>query len=120
MKRVLFLDDEKYRHDGAERFVHSVLEGGPFEIHHVWNANDAVKALKKHPFDAIFLDHDLGYGGDGTDVAEWMAKNVTPSVPVLIHSFNASAAMRMRSILTEAGFNADLRMYRSDPDGWPF
>lgn len=121
-KKILFLDDDKERHN---LFEAKVSKNG-VKIHHVWSFDQAIKALTEFQFDEVFLDHDLGdfsgplgYGGrptemTGTDVATWMSfEHNLPSSKrpkaTTIHSWNPDGAKRMHRILRDAGFSSVVR-----------
>lgn len=105
MARVLILEDK------ADRMVFFRKKFRPdTKIVHVEHAYDAIEELKKHEFDLICLDHDLG-GKEmewdeedcGMVVAEWISENLE-YYNVIIHSFNEPAAKRMMQVLPMAKY----------------
>jgi len=107
--RVLFLDDDATRHQRF-RFNHA----REWQIVPVWNYVQACVALdEEEPFDAAFLDHDLGLTDDGTadrettghDVALYIAAMLPARRPrkIVIHSWNIGGARRMEATLAAAG-----------------
>lgn len=63
-------------------------------------------------YSGIMLDHDLQQGTltstdqalSGTNVVKAIIENVSPEVPVLVHSMNPSGSQRMMDMLSQAGF----------------
>lgn len=106
--RVLFLDDDTFRHSHFLEWC-SEVDVVPTMVK---TADKCAEELEKGPWDIVFLDHDLAadhYGamgekeGDGTALARWMSKD-TKRIPkeVVIHSYNPDGAARMQAILHEA------------------
>jgi len=102
---VLVLDDEAYRH---RAFVRGLLN---HNVTIVTTASEAIAALKRRQWDAVFLDHDLrgvvenSGPGTGYEVAEWLAQNPDHQPPqIVIHSFNPSGAQRMQQALPNAAY----------------
>jgi hypothetical protein len=58
--KILFLDDEEYRHVLFDR--NSIGH----QVKHVYNAEDCVNELLINEFDAVFLDHDLSLESQNT------------------------------------------------------
>lgn len=110
--RVLFVDDEKYRHDLAwEKHF-----DGPVDMTHAWSAKAAIDWLQKSdPFDLVMLDHDLGAERqrqdvsdcreDGCAVARFIASMPPDRRPktVITHSFNEAGRNEIAAICREAG-----------------
>lgn len=96
--RILILDDEKTRHVAFGR----KLKG---ELKHVWNVPQFREALKKGPYDEVWLDHDLGTRGTGVDAARALAELPKAAHPkrVVIHSWNHGGAANIASVLKAAG-----------------
>lgn len=114
MGTILFLDDDKSRHETfRKRNINS-----PHVITYVWTEQEACQALLKNPkFDAWSLDHDLGgrtyvdhrESNTGSSLCRWIAEHLPydkyPS-QVVIHSWNPAGAERMQDILQGAGIVA--------------
>jgi CheY-like chemotaxis protein len=105
MKKFLFLDDTKDRHDHFD----SVCAGLGVEVWHVWNAIQAIRMLEGRKFDCVFLDHDLEDTGRDTGfvVAEFIALHClfdSRPTQVVIHSWNCDGAKAMETILRDNGF----------------
>lgn len=106
MSKILILDDNKRRHQQfAQKYATE-------ELTHVHTSHDAIEVLKKHSFDYVFLDHDLGGKimedsgpGTGYEVAEWIANNETshPSNMVILHSLNPPGRKNMCNVLKSKG-----------------
>jgi predicted P-loop ATPase/GTPase len=126
MLRVLFLDDEVYRHDGACTNKHSVELDKTVEfticihkkavVYHVWHAMTAISCLRTcNPFDVVFLDHDLGFGhgkADNEVLSGWNVVLILCDLPedkrpkkVVVHSYNTVAAPKMVAKLKEHGYD---------------
>lgn len=106
--KILFLDDQEERHRSfLQRF-------GSDRIFQAYSANEAIRLLKEEsPFDAVFLDHDLGgffLPSDDTSgyaVACYIAnmkENMLPKT-ITVHSWNEEGALRMLECLRAAAVN---------------
>ena len=102
--RILVLDDDNTR----QRVFQQALIGKILE--QAYTAEEAIQKLKDHPFDIVFLDHDLSgkvmvVSGKGTgfEVAKWLRDN-PGRMPkqIIIHSFNPVGAQNMKDVLPEA------------------
>ena len=103
---ILFVDDSKVRFEVLEPWLNGV------DIVHVRTSEAAKAAMFDKPYDAIFLDHDLGDEQpnpteDGTAIAKWLAETAPDdfkeNVLVVIHTWNTLAGRRMHAILDDAG-----------------
>lgn len=104
--RILFLDDDRQRHWIFQDYCAEAA----IVPDHAFDADEAAAMMTRTRYDVAFLDHDLaeehhrasyvGGPGDGTALARWMAFScqTLPHI-VVIHSYNAEAAERMRGIL---------------------
>ena len=106
--KILFLDDERYRHNHIRRST----KGKEENITHIWDGLSAIKELQNNLFDLIMLDHDLGIENGkeevcGLDVAKSIIamgdrhKNAT----IVIHSLNPIGAKNMFLTLDREGFD---------------
>lgn len=105
MTKILFLDDMKERHETFKR------NNIGRDITHVWDYDEAVKALSETKFDIASLDHDLSLltimtlpdkgEKSGYDVACYIANMPEDKRPdtVVIHSLNPAGAQRMEAAL---------------------
>lgn len=112
--RVFLLDDDKRRHEWfSKRFAGDALDIAE-------DVMGALKLLGANHYDAIFLDHDLlpeHYGlenGDNAEetgfaVAVWLAARpeIQRATTIVVHTRNASGAMRMVEELRAAGRQAE-------------
>lgn len=78
--------------------------------HHIDHAESCAHIDRfQPPYDLIFLDHDLGgrqmteHEDDGTHFARLIASHINGSTEVIVHSYNADGAQRIRSVLMDAG-----------------
>lgn len=111
MKRILFLDDDLFRHHLARQIM---AEGNSF--HSVFTVDDAIDALEFHPpYDQVFLDHDLTQGeyyvdsnrrDCGYEVVRWILVNRPTIGEVIVHTLHTSAGNQMAQELKRAGYNA--------------
>ena len=116
VKRFLFLDDNKDRHDGFD--IHCI--GLPVTVTHVWTADQAIETLKaEEPFDTVWLDHDLENTDpnfSGACVAEFIAFHIdkakTPK-HVVVHSHNPCGAITMMDMLHAAGISCSRVEFRA-------
>lgn len=114
--RILFLDDDEKRH---RTFAQDNIGEDVTQVRTIQSCIDAIKNNPK--YDLISLDHDLNgqhyveqAEGTGTEVALWMAANITPEkMPdrVWLHSYYLDGAKRMRNILVAAGIPARIRPF---------
>lgn len=104
--RILFLDDEEWRH---ERFKQRSIG---HEVDHVYSVKDAIYKLNKIKYDVASLDHDLGgkilVTSDGIEptgfhVAQHIAGLSCAKSPthVVIHSYNVVGANNMKDVLSD-------------------
>lgn len=108
MKRFLFFDDDKTRHNEFDKIVNDF----DVEVLHTFTPTEAIAALKSNKFDTVFLDHDMDFNlvnnGNGMDVAEFISLHLDrlkyPDM-VVIHSWNIECARKMESVLINAGLN---------------
>lgn len=124
MTKFLFLDDMFDRH--ARFFDHCAAHGAVDEdtgqtklkIYSAYDYHEAVKLMETKQFDAVFLDHDLSLDAimcdpddteelTGTNVAHWMVGffEHSPKPQVFLHSLNPGGRKRMKTILSDAGFD---------------
>ena len=109
--RMLFLDDEQWRHDGQR-----VMKSHYYIIDHVYNVAQAIAALRETHYDVVSLDHDLQedhykadqpFGtGTGLEVARYIAANPSCCRRVIVHSLNEVGGRRMLAELLAAGVSA--------------
>jgi len=108
--KLLFLDDEEYRHD---QFREKYGRRGRFSLFHAHTAKEAIAYLERYKFAVIFLDHDLGgqvyvasSDGTGYEVAKWLSERYSKhqGSKIIIHSWNQIGAKNMHSILRQAGY----------------
>ena len=113
--KILFLDDSLDRHTTFDK----LFGDDSNDITYVETAEEAISALcKRMPYDAIFLDHDLGgeyfvKSGDGTgyEVAEFISDNLDYKPIIIIHSMNPSGGVNMHKKLHDNGFKSILQPF---------
>lgn len=105
MQNILFLDDMKWRHTEFRRVIDEFYPD--MDVTYVWNASDAIEALKTKTFVQVFLDHDLSeddimmvVGQEGTvpsgmTVVDFICEMEKPPSTACIHSCNGPAAVEM-------------------------
>ena len=75
---------------------------------HARTARGAIAALKEaisHKSKIIVdLDHDLGSGWSGYDVAKWIVEKGYPDIKFHIHSANPVGVANTRQLLTHYGY----------------
>lgn len=107
--KILFLDDNPYRHKTMMR--NSI----GFRVVGVFSAQEAIKAMEEHDdFDLIMLDHDLDLEKqglilnneeDGRFVVRWMIdNNKFKNTCIVVHSLNGPASVIMVDWLRTAGY----------------
>lgn len=107
--RILILED-----DVKERMPIFRKKLIGHEIVHAETANEAILAMQDTAFDLIFLDHDLGgeqmvatsNKNTGSEVVRWMRTYLLNYCPVIVHSYNVGAAIKMRDDLQDLGMDA--------------
>lgn len=103
--RILFLDDMKRRHDAFKQASIG------FVVDYVWDAEEAIKMMKKNKYTLIYLDHDLKpehyqsneeFHEDGSFVARAMRDMEHQyGATVIVHSLNPSGRLNIESILKD-------------------
>ena len=101
---VLILEDN---HARQQTFMRNLVGTNAVIVE---TATAAIQKLLEHPWDYLFLDHDLGGAqmvasgpGTGYEVAEWLAVNPKYQPPnIVIHSFNPVGAANMKRVLVDA------------------
>lgn len=75
---------------------------------HARTARGAIAALKEAIFYKskiiVDLDHDLGSGWSGYDVAKWIVEKGYPDIKFHIHSANLIGVANIRQLLTHYGY----------------
>lgn len=110
MKHILFVDDDDSR---ALRFCAGQRLAS---VAVRQTAAAAIEALRRETFDEIWLDHDLGkaVGEDedsptsGSEIVRRIIAEelVSIATPIIVHSLNGVAALKMIRALREAGYSA--------------
>lgn len=108
--RLLFLDDEQWRHKKAdERY------GGDFDVFHCWTVNQLRSALElgEKPFSVISLDHDLGNSLTGMHAVNAVIELPAWKRPatVIVHTWNAPAGDAMVARLRSSGIEPVRKMF---------
>lgn len=110
MIRILLIEDDNGR-------VKQIREWLPSDVHlvHAGSAGRALGILQRDrdAYAGIMLDHDLqgqiatdmDFFLSGTNVAKSIMSNITPDIPVLVHSMNPADAPKMVKALSKAGFS---------------
>src|SRR4051794_20147495 len=104
--KILFLDDDQYRH---EVFLRRAADHA---VTSVYDADAAIERLNLCSFDVVYLDHDLGGESsqnrldlpkDGRHIARWIAAHASlfPSTIFVIHSLNFEGSQGMMLTLRE-------------------
>jgi len=97
--KVLFLDDEAWRHDSMDLMVRTTDS-----ILHVYDTEEFTRALSRAPFDLVCFDHDLGLGETtGLQAAEQFVALKHPETLCLVHSWNPMGAEMIRRVLRAGG-----------------
>jgi len=117
--KILFLDDEKYRHN---EFAQNAIGA---TVTHVYSADEAIRELQTNEYSLVFLDHDLEPAHyrerkpedkDGQYIADKIVELDIELPFIVIHSLNPLGAAKM---LEKLG-----TLYRSRaiyvPMGWKF
>lgn len=122
IRRVLFLDDMKWRHS---EFRNRVWNTDDVRVFHVYTSEDAVILLQRLEFDQVFLDHDLSEEDimvdvgvkssvpTGMAVVDHIMTMENPPQDIIIHSCNGPAAIEMEIRL--AGHPAGIKLLRRIP-----
>lgn len=78
-------------------------------------AREAIGHLNAHGPEivSVSLDHDLGKEGDGQEVARHIAgyRQLDPSTPIRVHSWNPAGARVMAHWMSEAGYRVEVRPF---------
>lgn len=94
MKRILILDDSMER---ITLFQSRLKDWG--EVSYSTTGEECISILQNENFDYIFLDHDLGEGISGYDVAKWIAENYKGNATFILHSTNPAGVSNMKNAL---------------------
>lgn len=96
--RVLFLDDDEFRHV----LVRLDLRRVGARLVAVRTAAEAIRQVKRQKFDLILLDHDLdgqvyvpSGPGTGYEVAEYIPGSINRDTRVIVHTLNQDGAKKM-------------------------
>jgi hypothetical protein len=109
MNYVLFLDDDRWRHDRFRTRVEALGYARRHRLLYVFTAADAIEALRTHEgaISSAFLDHDLCVEDHwvmpgipskvptGMAVVEHIVTMTQPPPAITVHSFNHHAAVVM-------------------------
>ena len=118
MKKLLFLDDDKTRHDAVE----ASSQHTNVEVIHCFTLDQFIAALKdpdNTTFSMVSLDHDLndfdsksvaydGQEATGLDACGFLVRDeFATKLPdtIFIHSVNPCGAKNMQMFLESRGFN---------------
>lgn len=106
--RMLFLDDQEYRH----QVIRQNTTG--YEIDHAYDAEQALRLMRSNEYDVVLLDHDLDGGNytlvqdqekNGTYVArKMMEESLCDGSVIYVHSLNPAGRANMVSILHGSGY----------------
>jgi DNA-binding NtrC family response regulator len=110
--KLLFLDDERWRHDLTDRRHPDDV------VQHAYTIRQFKNALNKERFDVVSLDHDLTVdesetGMDAVRHLVAMPRELVP-VRIVVHSWNQDAARRMMRELRDAGFAPERIQFASE------
>ncbi len=104
--RILIVDDEVSRHE----FFNNLYQG--HEIVHTYNYHEAACALttEENGFDIIQLDHDLGPGYDGYDIANEIAMLEDNKKPKMVNIYTANSveSKYIKMFLDNRGVNCQI------------
>jgi len=94
--KILVCDDDLLRISVFKKMLPEFFIGSNMDF--ALNYQEAVDHLKNDVYDVIFLDHDLGVGKTGYDVALWMKENIENPPDVIIHSMNPIGAKNILGV----------------------
>jgi two-component system response regulator PilR (NtrC family) len=94
--RILIVEDSTDRL-GTLRRVYS-----PHDVVIADSVADAKARLAAGPFDIVSLDFDLGDGGQGDDIARYLAGQEHVGMTVIVHSMNPDGVKAIKAILPDA------------------
>jgi CheY-like chemotaxis protein len=110
--RILFVDDEKYRHDTFRK--NSVGH----HVDYAYNAETALAFLTEHCYDVVCLDHDMSIETqnqlltgekDGRYIVKELIRlkpEISKETVFVVHSLNYAGSREMVASLKEAGYSA--------------
>lgn len=110
---ILFVDDEDYRHQSADK----AFNGSKHIILHAYNEDTALAMLKKYKVDLIMLDHDLGWNQPtGSDIASAMINKYYNKLPkkVIAHTSNFQGGLNIVSKFQSADIHSVYRPWSYD------
>lgn len=109
---ILIVDDEQVRHDIAE----DVFTAAGHTVLHAFNAEEGKEILQAgtQRIGLLMLDHDMGFGGSGSDLAGFILNELNPEkfpAQAVSHSWSHHGAANIASKLRTAGIHTS---------EWPF
>jgi len=120
--KILFLDDQKVRHDFFCKTNHKIqgVQGvcicrvDDYETHHTYTTKQAIDMLSGNKYDIISLDYDLDCtdpSKDGMVVVNFLVEQMRTGFytdedqpSVIIHSWNRCGAKMMENYLVDSGY----------------
>jgi CheY-like chemotaxis protein len=112
---ILIVDDEQVRHDMAEQMLtkagHTVL--------HAFSCEEGKEILQagNQRIGLLLLDHDMGMGGSGSDLAGFILNELDPErfpAQAVSHSWNSDGAANIAVKLRTAGIPTRIWSFASD------
>ena len=113
MLLILIVEDDNAR-------VKQIRSWLPADVRlvHAGSAGRALGILQRdrNAYDGIMLDHDLlgqiatdmDFFLSGTNVVKAVMTNISPDIPILVHSMNPADAPKMVQALSKSGFSVTL------------
>lgn len=100
---ILIVDDSRERQEAFRKKLAWTKE----QLFFASDYNQAIKVLQTIPVDILFLDHDLGQGKTGYDLAYWMEEqeyngNINLPSTIYIHSMNPFGARNIQAVFPQA------------------
>jgi hypothetical protein len=132
--KILFLDDEKVRHELFERWCP--------DADHCYTYESCIQLLSMNKYDVVSLDHDLKLDysicsahrvpvrdcprcevripaigeRNGVDIAKFIVGLVQKPSVAIVHSFNPTGAKQMVGLLASAGIKTYRIPFGMNPD----
>lgn len=110
--RILFFDDERWRHDLFDDRNRGKL------VHHAYTVKQFKAAIREYQFDLISFDYDIDDAKKetGLDAVNALIDRPRETWPkhIVVHSWNSRGAGELMARLREVGVEAERKQFESE------
>ena len=105
MRHIMIIDDDLI----MRSMIAEYFTAGDDYVSMVENYDDAIRLLPQNEWDIIYLDHDLGMGRTGHDIAKWIIAHPAMRIKkVIITSNNCVGAGNIFNELAGSGIYLEI------------